>query len=75
MGENAGTVQGGIRNQAGQHSDLFKGRQLRSTLVGVSLSSIGLVTFWGVHIYGKNALLEHARSELRDGWSHRPLPW
>jgi len=31
--------------------------------VGVSLSSIGLVTFWGVHIYGKNALLEHARGE------------
>jgi MFS family permease len=47
----------------GSIPDLFKGRQLRSTLVGVSLSSIGLVTFWGVHIYGKNALLEHARGE------------
>ncbi len=47
----------------GSIPDLFKGRQLRSTLVGVSLASIGLVTFWGVHIYGKNALLEHAKSE------------
>jgi len=51
------------RIKPGSIPDLFKGRQLRSTLVGVSLSSIGLVTFWGVHIYGKNALLEHARSE------------
>jgi len=27
----------------------------------VSLASIGLVTFWGAHIYGKNALLREAQ--------------
>lgn len=48
----------------GRIPDLFKGAHLRSTLVGVSLASIGLVTFWGVHIYGKNALLEHARNQV-----------
>jgi hypothetical protein len=43
--------------------DLFQKQHIRNTLVGVSLSSIGLVTFWGAHIYGKNALLRHAQQE------------
>lgn len=47
----------------GRVADLFRGAHLRSTLVGVTLASIGLVTFWGVHIYGKNALLEQARHQ------------
>ena len=48
----------------GNFADLFRGPQLRSTLVGVSLSTIGLVTFWGIHIYGKNALLRKAQNEV-----------
>lgn len=47
--------------QAGRLIELFQGPQLRGTLVGVSLASIGLVTFWGAHIYGKNALLRDAQ--------------
>ncbi|MFP6621707.1 MAG: MFS transporter [Pirellulaceae bacterium] len=49
--------------KTGRLIELFQGEQLRSTLVGVSLASIGLVTFWGGHIYGKNALLRHAQQQ------------
>ena len=49
--------------KAGRLIEIFQGEQLRSTLVGVSLASIGLVTFWGGHIYGKNALLRHAQQQ------------
>ncbi|HIA18838.1 MAG TPA: MFS transporter [Planctomycetaceae bacterium] len=49
--------------QTGRLMELFQGEHLRSTIVGVSLASIGLVTFWGGHIYGKNALLRHAQQQ------------
>ena len=49
--------------KTGRLIELFQGEQLRNTLVGVSLASIGLVTFWGGHIYGKNALLRHAQQQ------------
>ena len=49
--------------QAGWVSELFSKENLRNTMVGVALSSIGLVTFWGAHIYGKNALLRQAQHE------------
>jgi MFS family permease len=47
--------------RTGRVFELFQRSYLRNTLVGVALSSIGLVTFWGAHIYGKNALLRHAQ--------------
>jgi hypothetical protein len=43
--------------------DLFAPEHLRNTIVGVSLASIGLVTFWGIHIYGKDALLRRAQKQ------------
>ena len=50
----------------GRFADLFVGDNLRNTIVGVGLASIGLTTFWGCHIYGKNALLSSAqRSALQ----------
>ncbi|MCA9101947.1 MAG: MFS transporter [Planctomycetales bacterium] len=49
--------------QAGHVVELFYRPHVRNTLVGVALSSIGLVTFWGAHIYGKNALLRHAQQQ------------
>ena len=52
--------------QTGKISHLFQGEHLRSILVGVSLASIGLVTFWGGHIYGKNVLLRHAQQVVLD---------
>ena len=48
----------------GRLSELFQGPNLRSTLVGVSLASIGLVTFWGIHIYGKDALLRKSQEQI-----------
>ncbi|MCA9173759.1 MAG: MFS transporter [Planctomycetales bacterium] len=40
--------------------DLFRSENLLNTVIGVALATIGLVTFWGCHIYGKNALLRSA---------------
>jgi MFS family permease len=51
-------------HRAGQLRDLFDREHLRNTAVGVCLAAIGLVTFWGVHIYGKDALLRHAQRRV-----------
>lgn len=48
----------------GRLSDLFKGEHARNTFVGVSLATIGLVTFWGGHIYGKNALMRTTEAQI-----------
>ncbi len=40
----------------GRIADLFDAANLRGTLVGVSLAAVGLATFWGTHIYGKDML-------------------
>lgn len=51
----------GTGEQPGRLSELFSAANLRNTIVGVSLASVGLVTFWGGHIYGKNAMLRSAQ--------------
>jgi MFS family permease len=43
-------------NDMGRLRDLFRGELLLPTFVGVSLAAVGLATFWGVHIYGKDLL-------------------
>ena len=48
----------------GRISELFGGQLLRHTLVGVSLAAIGLATFWGVHIYGKNLMRRAAERQV-----------
>ena len=45
---------------AGRLPDLFTSELIRHTLVGFSLAVVGLATFWGVHIYGKDFLLRRA---------------
>lgn len=47
----------------GSISELFRADNLRNTTVGVALATIGLVTFWGCHIYGKNVLLRAAQQQ------------
>ncbi len=47
----------------GSIPDLFNSANFRNTVVGIALATIGLVTFWGCHIYGKNALLRSAQNE------------
>jgi MFS family permease len=36
--------------------DLFGPQLLRKSLIGLGLAAIGMATFWGVHIYGKDLL-------------------
>lgn len=51
------------QQQSGRVLELFDSAYVRNTIVAVCLSSIGLVTFWGIHIYGKDALLRHAQQQ------------
>jgi MFS family permease len=46
--------------RTGNVLELFRGQLLRNTLVGVSLAAIGLATFWGVHIFGKDLMRKAA---------------
>lgn len=48
--------------KTGRIGDLFAPALRRNTILGVALATIGLATFWGVHIYGKNATLASARA-------------
>jgi MFS family permease len=42
--------------RTGRMVDLFAPDLLRNTLVGLILATVGLATFWGVHIYGRELL-------------------
>ena len=44
---------------------LFGPRLLRHTLVGVGLAAVGLATFWGVHVYGKDRLKQAVEPGIR----------
>ncbi|MGI9474391.1 MAG: MFS transporter [Rubripirellula sp.] len=57
----------------GRLTELFSKENLRATLVGVTLATIGLVTFWGIHIYGKNALLRRAQADVLSAENWAPL--
>jgi len=57
----------------GRIGDLFANENVRATVVGVSLATIGLVTFWGIHIYGKNALLRRAQADALKAEGLEPL--
>jgi MFS family permease len=48
-------------------ADLFRGSLLRRTLVGVGLATVGLATFWGTHIYGKDHLRKLVERDIREG--------
>jgi MFS family permease len=58
----------------GSIPELFSSQNRRNTVVGVALATIGLVTFWGCHIYGKNALLRNAQNAalIADGIPLQP---
>jgi MFS family permease len=57
----------------GRLTDLFAPALVRNTLAGLALATIGLATFWGVHIYGRELLrttvetpyLVDAQAEIR----------
>lgn len=50
---------------------LFRGELLRHTLVGVGLAMIGLATFWGTHIYGKDVLRRAIEADDRGALTDR----
>ncbi|MDR0869905.1 MAG: MFS transporter [Planctomycetaceae bacterium] len=50
--------------RTGVVKDLFAEAYLRSTLCGVLLAAVGMATFWGVHIYGKDVLRRAAENDL-----------
>ncbi len=57
-------------NRAGRALDLFRPGLRRRTLVGISLAGVGLSTFWGVHIYGKDLLRVEVEKRMEvDGHS------
>ncbi|MFH1300680.1 MAG: MFS transporter [Planctomycetota bacterium] len=43
--------------------DLFLPQYSKGTYIGVSLAAIGLATFWGVHIYGKDVFLNAVKAD------------
>jgi MFS family permease len=45
-----------VSTRPGRVSGLFEKTLRRRTLVGVGLAAVGLATFWGTHIYGKDIL-------------------
>lgn len=57
----------------GRIKELFFAQNRRATLVGVSLAAIGLVTFWGIHIYGKNALIGPAEADILEQAGLNPI--
>ncbi len=48
----------------GSLRDLFRNEYLRGTLIGTILATIGLTTFWGCHIYGKDTLKRRAETSI-----------
>ena len=48
----------------GRLSDLFLPGIARSTIIGVVLAAVGLATFWGVHVYGKDLLRRDAENRF-----------
>jgi len=49
---------------AGRIRDLFSAGIWQRTLLGFSLAVVGLATFWGVHIYGKDFALRRTQSRV-----------
>ena len=52
------------RQAAGKLADLFSRELAGRTILGVLLAAVGLATFWGVHIYGKNLLRNAAERDI-----------
>jgi MFS family permease len=56
----------GGQQTAGRIADLLAPGVWQRTLLGFSLAVVGLATFWGVHIYGKDFARRRAQHEIND---------
>lgn len=61
--------------KTGALSDLFHATYLRNTIVAVSLATIGLTTFWGCHIYGKDTLKRRAEQQALQAAGLSDVTW
>lgn len=57
-------AQEGQAQQLGRFSELFQSPWLKHTVVGIGLALVGLATFWGAHIYGKNLMRHDATNNV-----------
>ena len=53
--------------RVGSIVDLFHKDVIRSTIIGVTLAAIGMATFWGVHIRGKDTTRLVAQNQMIRG--------
>jgi MFS family permease len=58
------TASENLNRQLGAFGELFGDEWRRRTVIGVGLAAIGLATFWGVHIYGKDLMRNHIARSL-----------
>jgi len=54
----------GVGKRLGSFTELFTQGLARSTIVGVGLAAVGLATFWGTHIYGKDLMRRAAEARF-----------
>ena len=47
--------------ETGKLSDLFAPALIRNSLIGLTLAGVGLATFWGIHVYGKDYMRNSVR--------------
>jgi len=47
------------QKRTGSVRDLFSRECIKVTLIGVAMATMGIATFWGVHIFGKSITLQH----------------
>jgi len=50
--------------KVGSIADLFQKSTRRSTIIGVTLAAIGMATFWGVHVRGKDTMRIAAENQM-----------
>lgn len=51
-----------VTKKLGRLRPLFEPPLLKKTIIGIGLGTVGLTTFWGTHIFGKDLMLRDART-------------
>jgi len=57
-------AENGNGEQLGAFRDLFSSKFRRGTIIGLVLAAVGMATFWGAHIYGKDVFLAAKEVEV-----------
>lgn len=62
----------GTARELGRFGELFSDGLRKRTLIGVALAAVGLATFWGAHIYGKDTLRQAVEMRIADAAAGDP---